>query len=152
MFEWLLIFILLTVVIILFYRYSVLRGQVEGKARQLFDEWKGKEEQRIREDAIRRSQSTIIGKVGEHLTPIVIFSKYGINPKDFRFIGTPVDFIAFKGLSDGEVEKIYFIEVKSGKSEALTKREEMIKDAIESGKVEWLLIHLPTEIEENRTS
>jgi predicted Holliday junction resolvase-like endonuclease len=43
-------------------------------------EWKGKEKQRIiREDAIRRSTSTIIGTLSEHLPPVIISEKYGIN-------------------------------------------------------------------------
>jgi predicted Holliday junction resolvase-like endonuclease len=165
--EWLLIFILLILTIILFHRYSKLRGQVEGKAIQLFNEWKEKElkgeaeiralqlfeewrekeERVVREDAIKRSISTIIGKVGEHLTPVIIFQKYGVNPKDFRFIGTPVDFIAFKGLSEGELEEIIFIEVKSGETATLTEREKQIRDVVESKRIKWLFIHLPSELE-----
>jgi len=147
MFEWILIFILLAAVLILFYCYSRLKGQVEGKANQLLNEWKEREEKVIREDAVRRSTSTIIGKVGEHLAPMIIFQKYGVNPKDFRFIGTPVDFIAFKGLSEGTLEEIYFIEVKSGESKTLTEREKQVRKAVDSGKVRWLPIHLPSEIE-----
>ena len=63
-----------------------------------------------------------------------------------RFIGTPIDFIAFKGLSEGVPEKICFIEVKSGKTVSMTTRERMVRDLVEAGKVEWLLIHLPTEM------
>ena len=172
MLEWILIFVLLALVVILFYRYSILKGQVgplrsqvealkghvetlkgqiKTEAQLLFNEWKEKEEKSVREDAISRSTSTIIGKVGEHLAPIIIFSKYGINPKDFRFIGTPVDFIAFKGLSEGGLEEIYFFEVKSGETKALTDREKEIKDAIESKRIRWELIHLPSEIDKLKT-
>jgi predicted Holliday junction resolvase-like endonuclease len=148
MFEWVIIFILLVSVFILFYFYARLRGQVESRATELFYEWKEKEEEKIREDAKKRSTSAIIGKVGEHLAPVIIFQKYGINPKDFRFIGTPVDFIAFKGLSEENLKEIYFIEVKSGESKMLTNKEKQIRDVVNSGKVKWLLIHLPSEIEE----
>jgi predicted Holliday junction resolvase-like endonuclease len=118
MFELVLIFILFTALLITFYLYAKLKGQIEVKARQMFDDWIQKvlkdiemkmdeevnrrvEEQlkeiekSIREDAIKRSTFTIIGKVGEHLAPILIFQNYGIDPKDFRYIGTPIDFIAF---------------------------------------------------------
>ena len=81
----------------------------------MLEKWKMKEEAKIREEAIRRA--AIVGKVGEHLAPLIIFPNYGINPKDIRFIGTPIDFIVFKGLSDGKPEKIMFIEVKSGKQQ-----------------------------------
>lgn len=146
-FEWVLIFLLLAIVIILFIKYSRLKGIVESRATELFNLWKTKEEQAIREDAIRRSLSTIIGKVGEHIAPVVIFSNYGINPKDLRFIGTPIDYIVFKGQSEGKLEEIIFLEVKSGKTERLTEREAEIKEAIDSKRVRWLFIHLPKEIE-----
>ena len=195
MIEWLLIFLLLLLVIVLFIKYSRLKGAVEDRARGLFNEWarreldrlrdghvkeverlkaerdrelerlrveyerraeekarlmfeqwKAKEEERIREDAIKRSASTILGKVGEHLAPLLLFSNYGINPKDLRFIGTPVDFIAFKGLSDGKPEEIIFIEVKSGKTTTLTQREREVKELVDGKKIKWQLLHLPTEL------
>jgi len=58
-----------------------------------------------------------------------------------------VDFIVFKGLSDGKPEEIIFVEVKSGSSTTLSNRERKIKELIEAGKVRWMLIHLPKEIE-----
>jgi len=108
MFEWVLIFILFTALLITFYLYAKLKGLIEVKARQMFDDWKQKDlkdiemkmdaevnrrveeqlkekEKSIREDAIKRSTFTIIGKVGEHLAPILIFQNYGIDPKDFRY-------------------------------------------------------------------
>lgn len=185
MLEWLLIFILLFIIVILFLKYSKLEGEAEQRAREifkrwrneelntiryeyekrieflrkeydskaeekaeiLFQQWKKNEERNIRDDAIKRYTSTILGKVGEHLTPLIIFQNYGIKPKDFRFLGTPIDFIAFKGLSDGKPEEIIFIEVKSGSSKTLSNNERKIKKLIEAGKVKWMFIHLPKEIE-----
>ena len=185
MLEWLLIFIFLFIILILSFKYFKLKGEVEQRAREIFErwrneelnvlkdeyekrldilrkeyeskaeekakilfqQWKENEEKRIREDAIKRSTSTILGKVGEHLTPLIIFQNYGIKPKDFRFLGTPIDFIAFKGLSDGKPEEIIFIEVKSGSSKTLSNNERKIKKLIEAGKVKWMFIHLPREIE-----
>jgi predicted Holliday junction resolvase-like endonuclease len=167
MVEWVLIFILVGILFILFTKYDRLRGEVENRALQLFEtwkkseleksardmaellfnEWKTKEEERIREDAIKRSTATIIGKVGEHLAPLLIASNYGINPKDMRFIGTPVDFVAFKGLTEEQLEEIIFIEVKSGETMSLTPRERMVFETIASGRVRCLLIHLPSEME-----
>jgi len=34
------------------------------------------------------------------------------NPKDARFLGTPLDFIVFDGLDEGEVRRIVFVEVR----------------------------------------
>ncbi|RLG76529.1 MAG: Holliday junction resolvase [Thermoprotei archaeon] len=142
-----LIFLLLIILIALFIKYSRLKGAVESRAMELFNLWKVKEEQAIREDAIRRSLSTIIGRVGEHIAPVLVFSNYGINPKDLRFIGTPIDYIGFKGLSDGKLEEIVFLEVKSGKTERLTEREKQVKEIIDSKKVRWVFVHLPKEME-----
>jgi len=46
----------------------------------------------------------------------LLFENYGINLKDIRFLGSPVDFIVFKGLYDGNPEEIIFVEVESGNS------------------------------------
>lgn len=122
---------------------ETLRKEYEVK----LQEWKQRAEKEIRKDAISRSSSTILGRVGEQLAPLLMFSNYGINPKDVRFIGTPIDFIAFKGLEEGNPEEIVFIEVKSGKTKTLTKRERQIKELVESKKVRWITFHTQSEIQ-----
>ncbi len=102
-----------------------------------FEQWKLDYEELIRKDAAQRSQSVIVGKVTEHFTPYL--PGFAYNPKDARFIGTPIDFVVFDGLSDGEVKKVVFVEVKTGKS-ALSSRERRVRDAIEAGLTEWLEI------------
>ncbi len=53
------------------------------------------------------------------------------------FLGAPIDFVVFEGMSDGEIEEIVFVEVKSGDGK-LTRRERMIRDAVIDGRVSWL--------------
>ncbi|MBS7658069.1 hypothetical protein KEJ20_02795 [Candidatus Bathyarchaeota archaeon] len=89
--------------------------------------------------------STILGKASEHIAPLFLFEKYSIEMRDLRFIGTPIDFIAFKGLANGNPSEIVFIEVKSGKTAQLTSREKSVKELIESRKVRWLTFHLSEE-------
>ena len=96
--------------------------------------WKEKQEQIIRQDAIQRSLAVTIGKVTEHFIPYM--PEFSFNPKDARFIGSPIDFIVFDGLNDGEVKNIVFIEFKTGDS-SLSTRERRIRDAVQSGKVLW---------------
>ena len=48
-------------------------------------QWKNEQEYSIRQDAISRSQSVIIGKAAEHLLPYMPIFSY--NPKEVRFIG-----------------------------------------------------------------
>jgi predicted Holliday junction resolvase-like endonuclease len=79
---------------------------------------------------------TIIGKITEHIAPLYLTKELEVDPRDIRFIGTPIDFIAFKGLSQGRPEKIFFIEVKTSRTGALTQRQKAIKDLVESKKIE----------------
>ena len=87
---------------------------VEREVSLLSREWQKREEDRIRKDAIRRSREVIHGKVTEHLIPF--FPSFPWNPSDARFLGSPIDFVVFDGLSEGEVREIVLVEVKSGSS------------------------------------
>lgn len=98
------------------------------------EEWKRLTEEDLRQDAIKRSQSVIVGKVTEHLTPYL--PGFDWNPKDARFIGTPVDFLVFDGLDEGALREVAFVEVKTGGS-VLTQREQQVRDAIMDGRVSW---------------
>lgn len=140
-------------------KYIQLRGQIESRARNLYEAWQAREmdrqvsekaenlfrawkldeEKKIRQDAIKKSEAVIRGKVTEHLIPY--FPDFDYNPKDARFLGTPVDFIIFDGLSEGEMNKVVFVEVKSGKSGALSPREKLVRDCIGRGKVSYEIIH-----------
>jgi predicted Holliday junction resolvase-like endonuclease len=96
--------------------------------------WRAASEGTIRQDAINRSRSVIAGKVTEHLVPYL--PDFPWNPKDARFIGSPVDMLVFDGMDDGDIRGIILVEIKTGFS-ALTIRERQIREAIEDGRVEW---------------
>ena len=107
------------------------------------ESWKKQEEKKIREDAIQKSINTLLGKIGEEFSPVLLANKYGINLKDFRHLGTPVDFVAFKGLSDGSTEvEVLFLEIKSGKSSGLVGRERMVRDAVKNKRVSYEVVNL----------
>ncbi len=55
----------------------------------------------IREDAVQRSQAVTARKVHEQLIPYLPAFPY--NPKDVRFLGSPVDLVVFDGLAEGRV-------------------------------------------------
>ncbi len=112
---------------------AIARSEMQAQ----FEQWKVEYEQQIRQDAIQRSQSVIVGKVTEHIVPYLPDFIY--NPKDARFIGSPIDLIIFDGLNDGEIRKIIFAEVKTGKS-SLSGRERQIRDAIMERRVDWIEI------------
>lgn len=94
----------------------------------------------IREDSLRRSQSVVAGKATEHLAPLL--PGFEFDPRDARFLGSPIDFIVFDGLSEGEVDEIVFIEVKTGPAAALTARERRVRDAVEGGRVRFLEVRI----------
>jgi predicted Holliday junction resolvase-like endonuclease len=144
------------------YKYLSVRGKITEQARREFEQWRAREisgikqesleiahresrveleqwkrnfEQGIRQDAIQKSQAVTLGKVTEHFIPYL--PDFRFNPKDARFMGSPIDFVVFDGLNDGDIRKIVFVEVKTGTS-ALTTRERRIRDAIQAGNIEWL--------------
>ncbi|MBQ4498332.1 MAG: Holliday junction resolvase, partial [Spirochaetaceae bacterium] len=60
------------------------------------------------------------------------------NPADCRFIGKPIDFIAFAGLEENDnVDEILFIEIKTNSSQ-LSPRERSLKEAVEKKKIRWV--------------
>jgi predicted Holliday junction resolvase-like endonuclease len=96
--------------------------------------WKARYTAAIREDAVQRSQAVTVGKVHEQLIPYLPEFRY--NPKDVRFLGTPVDLVVFDGLADGQVRRIVFVEVKTGGA-GLSGRERQVRDVIAAREVEW---------------
>jgi len=98
------------------------------------DEWKKECEKSIRKDAVERSRAVLGGKFSEQLAPY--FPDFNYDPTEVRFIGSPVDFIVFKGTSTREPEEIVFIEVKTGKSN-LSENERKLKEIVDKKKVRW---------------
>lgn len=105
-------------------------------AQASFERWKMEYETVIRQDAIKKSQAVTLGKVTEHVLPF--FSGiFPYNPKEARFIGSPVDFIVFDGMETcPDNLTVHFIEVKTATS-TLTPRQRAIKYAILNKRVEW---------------
>lgn len=90
---------------------------------------------REREDAVRRSRAVLGGLAGEQLTPLL--PGFPCAAGDVRFVGKPVDYVAFPGMAEGkEIREVVFIEVKTG-SAALSRREKEIKAAVKAGRVRW---------------
>lgn len=94
-----------------------------------------KSEAAAREDAVRRSRSVLTGQIGEQLAPFL--PGFPCDPADARFVGKPVDFVAFPGASDGSPREVLLIEVKTGDAK-LSAPERAIRDAVESGRVRWV--------------
>jgi len=100
-----------------------------------FERWKREFERRIRDDAVKKSQAVTLGKVTEHLIPYL--PDFAYNPRDVRFLGSPIDLIVFDGLDEGDLGDIVFIEVKTGEAD-LNSRERRVREAVQSKRVKWL--------------
>src|SRR2546422_8948713 len=101
--------------------------------------WKLRYSATIRAEAVQRSLADTAGKVYEQLVPYL--PEFGFNPKDARFLGSPVDLIVFDGLSAGDVRRVVFLEVKTGAA-ALTVRERQVRAVIEAREVAWAELRL----------
>ncbi|AOL16927.1 endonuclease [Sulfolobus sp. A20] len=130
-----------------------LRKQIEQNTQVKFqaelEKWKLEYEKQIRKDALLKSANTILGRIGEEFAPFLIADRYNVNPKDFRHLGSPVDFIAFKGLSDDKEVEIIFFEVKTG-NQNLNTNERKVRDAVNAKRVRYEVINFSQVLEETK--
>ncbi|HON80639.1 MAG TPA: Holliday junction resolvase-like protein [Methanoregulaceae archaeon] len=118
----------------------------DEKAKVLFEGWRAREEEAIRADAIRRSESVTRGKVTEHLVPF--FPGFPYDPRDARFLGSPVDLIVFDGLAEGRIREIVFAEIKTSRNPSLSRRERDVRDCIGKRQVSYTLLQVPPGTDE----
>ena len=101
------------------------------------EQWEKYELSKALEKTVNMQRPILKGKISEQLFPI-LYEKEG-NLSDLRFLGNPIDYIKFEGLSDlqesGKI-KIKFIEIKTGNAR-LNKNEEAVKKAVEDKEVYW---------------
>ncbi len=91
---------------------------------------------KVRQDAVKRSGAVKGGQLAEQIAPFL--PEFPCDPADARFIGKPVDFVAFPGLSESDqVDEVLLIEVKTGSSQ-LNSHEKGIKEAVKAGRVRYV--------------
>jgi len=81
----------------------------------------------------KSSQSVRYGKMSEQFMPFI--ESFPFSASNFRFIGTPIDGLAF------EDNEVVFCEFKSGNSN-LSDRQKKIKQLIGQKKVRWLELRI----------
>ena len=86
-------------------------------------------------DAVKRSRAVLNGQLGEQIAPFL--PNFPADPTEIRFIGKPIDYIAFNGASGGHINDITFIEIKTGNAD-LTAVERSLKAAVSTGKVKYV--------------
>jgi predicted Holliday junction resolvase-like endonuclease len=112
---------------------------IEARYRAELEAWKLGAADEIRRDSVNRSRSTLKGKIAEQMAPLL--PEFSFNPADARFIGSPVDYIIFDGLTDVADEKkseirIVFMDIKHGTG-ALSRTQRVIRDAVKAHQVCW---------------
>jgi predicted Holliday junction resolvase-like endonuclease len=108
---------------------QALLAELEERAKEL-----EKRKNLATERAENTTKAVNIGKNLEKIFPTLKNFKWEI--PDTRFLGDPIDLIIFKGLSQGNVEWIDFVEIKTGKA-PLNKRQKSIRSAIENNDVSY---------------
>lgn len=89
--------------------------------------------------ALQRSRHVLKGQAAEQLAPLS--QDFPYLPSDARFLGSPIDYLVFDGLSESQELEIVFLEIKSGQSK-LSAREAQIRDAVQNGRVRWKELRL----------
>lgn len=82
---------------------------------------------------LKSSQAVKFGKTSEQFLPFL--ESVPFSASNFRFIGAPVDGIAF------EENEIIFCEFKTGFS-VLSEKQKKIKKLVEEKKVKWFSLHI----------
>lgn len=82
-----------------------------------------------------KSSQVRTGALTEALLPLS--SDFPCDPKTMRFLGSPIDYVAF----EYEKDMITFVEVKSGESQ-LNSNQREVKRMVEEGKVQFKVVRL----------
>lgn len=122
---------------------SQARNDIEASTKKEYEAkflvWITDKEEEIRKDATKRSAHNLLGRIGEEFSPVFLSEKYNVALNDFRHLGSPVDFIGFKGLSDDSESEVIFIEIKTGNTKTLQAREKKVKKAIDANRVRYVV-------------
>lgn len=125
----------------LFRKNEVTRIAAEQKSHAMtwannqLEKWKLENETQIRKESKKKSEDIQIGQIYKRLTPFL--EEFPWLPSDVRFLGGPIDFVVFEGLSEDRQElNIHLVQVKTGQSR-LSPPQKKIREAVQNGKVFW---------------
>lgn len=91
--------------------------------------------------SLQQQRSTLKGKIGEQMAPLLPEFTEKFEPADARFIGTPVDYVIFKNMhtwNGGQrlPVEIVFVDVKTGRSNP-SPVQNAIRDAVPGNRVSF---------------
>jgi hypothetical protein len=96
---------------------------------------------KARDHSVKTSRGATRGLAAEQLAPYFPKMVAAFTAGDWRFLGTPVDFV----VCGGQVERIVLVEVKSGNDAKLNERQVALRAAANAGTVrlQWLTVRGP---------
>ena len=117
--------------------------------------------QKTVDKSLDTQRSSIKGKIGEQVSPLMpeFYTKY--EPADARFMGSPIDFVIFKNMSKFDKKtkdeenpiEVVLVDIKIGKYATLSPLQKSIRKAILEKRVSFDVIEpkieLPKREEEN---
>lgn len=130
------------VLIILFLGYYIIRYKERCQAEIALLQRKSARDQMKNTD---KQRAVIKGQLAEQFFPISQDCEFF--PSDMRFLGDFCDYICVDGYTECKdsgadyIRDIVFIEIKTGKSR-LSRHQNLIRDAVEQGRVRWETIHI----------
>ena len=137
------IFIIITVAAAVLIIIAFRVGRVLGRNAER-REWEKHKLDDIVRDRLKRSRAVLGGQFSEQLAPFLPDFPY--NPNECRFIGKPIDLLVFRGMDQGRLDEIVFVEIKSGRAKNLSKIERLLRDTINEGRVSWLQYDVPDAV------
>ena len=93
----------------------------------------------------RYTRSILGGLFSEQIAPFLPGFPQDLKASEARFIGKPIDFLIFKGMDEGEISEVVFVEVKTGDSQ-LSQNERRLKEVINAKKVRWVEYRVNEEV------
>ena len=104
-----------------------------------------------RKAAIKDSRGITRGNINEELSPLL--PDFPGKFSEARHVGKPIDFLIFKGMDEGNITEISFVEVKTGKSDLNTNERrvrDIVLEAREKGaRVKWNIYRPDEEVVKN---
>ena len=114
---------------------------------QLDMEWRKVEDKQRRLEADRamlKEKACVEGRIAARKRLRLFqpfFSRHRLNVKEVRVLFDPVDYLAFRGLGDGNCKELMFID-REPDSSGRERLHKSMRHAIESGNLEWKTIRI----------
>ena len=135
--------VILVLAVVIIYLIRASKGRAEAYAQAAVSTYKIEEDERMRkrvEKSLNTQRSVVKGKVWEQIAPYLPEFEY--NPADARFVGDPIDYVIFSGMSDGDGPvEVIVADIKTGRAQ-LSGNQRRIREAIEGGHMSFKLIRL----------